>query len=72
MRLANQRNKIKDDKEKIDRIAQQELLAYQVARESLGEDAAYSLEMDNPLPAARMKQMPIAVNRSKSLKLGPR
>merc|ERR1712168_783190 len=24
------------------------------ARESLGEDAAYSLQMDNPLPAARM------------------
>ena len=48
----------------MDSLAEQELLAYQVARESLGEEAAYSLEMDNPLPAARMKQMPTPVNRS--------
>ena len=64
MRLANQRQKIEDEKEQMDRLAEQELLAYQVARESLGEEAAYSLEMDNPLPAARMKQMPTPVNRS--------
>jgi len=54
MRLANQRQKMEEEQEKLDRQAEEELMAYQVARESLGEDAAYSLQMDNPLPAARM------------------
>lgn len=54
MRLASQRQKMEDEQEKLDRKAEEELMAYQVARESLGEDAAYSLQMDNPLPAARM------------------
>lgn len=54
MRLANQRQKLEDEQEKMDRLAEEELMAYEVARESLGEDAAYSLQMDNPLPAARM------------------
>jgi len=54
MRLASQRQKMEEEQEKIDRLAEEELMAYEVARESLGEDAAYSLQMDNPLPAARM------------------
>ena len=54
MRLASQRQKMEDEQEKLDRLAEEELMAYEVARESLGEDAAYSLQMDNPLPAARM------------------
>jgi len=54
MRLASQRQKMEEEQEKIDRMAEEELMAYEVARESLGEDAAYSLQMDNPLPAARM------------------
>lgn len=57
MRLANQRQKMEEEQEKLDRQAEEELMAYQVARESLGEDAAYSLQMDNPLPAARMVQI---------------
>ena len=65
MRLASQREKLEDEKENMDRLAEQELMAYQVARESLGEEAAYSIEMDNPLPAARMKQIPVAATRSK-------
>jgi len=56
-RLASQRQKIDDEQETIDHIAEEELMAYEVARESLGEDAAYSLQMDNPLPAARMRQI---------------
>jgi len=58
MRLASQRQKMEEEQEKLDRQAEEELMAYQVARESLGEDAAYSLQMDNPLPAARMVQIP--------------
>ena len=65
MRLASQRQKIEEDKEEMDKLAEQELLAYQVARESIGEEAAYSLQMDNPLPAARMKPMVLEKNRSK-------
>jgi len=57
MRLATQRQKMEEEQEKLDRQAEEELMAYQVARESLGEDAAYSLQMDNPLPAARMVQL---------------
>jgi len=57
MRLASQRQKMEEEQEKLDRQAEEELMAYQVARESLGEDAAYSLQMDNPLPAARMVQI---------------
>lgn len=58
MRLASQRQKLGEDQDQdMDQFAAQELLAYQVARESLGEDAAYSLQMDNPLPAARMKPL---------------
>jgi hypothetical protein len=57
MRLATQRQKMEEEQEKLDRQAEEELMAYQVARESLGEDAAYSLQMDNPLPAARMVQI---------------
>jgi len=60
MRLASQRQKMEEEQEKLDRQAEEELMAYQVARESLGEDAAYSLQMDNPLPAARMVQIPTA------------
>ena len=44
MRLASQRQKIEEDKEEMDKLAEQELLAYQVARESIGEEAAYSLQ----------------------------
>ena len=58
MRLANQRTKIEEKQQEIDKQAQQELLAYEVARERLGSDAAYSLQMDNPLPAARMRLIP--------------
>jgi len=54
MRLASQRQKIEDEKTILDRRAEEELMGYEVARESLGEDAAYQLQMDNPLPAARM------------------
>jgi len=57
MRLASQRQKVEEEQERLDRQAEEELMAYQVARESLGEDAAYSLQMDNPLPAARMVHM---------------
>lgn len=66
MRLANQRQKIEEERDEMDKLAEHELLAYQVARESLGEDAAYSLHMDNPLPAARMKPISVASNRSKN------
>ena len=55
MRLASQRQKIEDEQEVIDTLTEEELMAYEVARESLGEGAAYNLEMDNPLPAARMQ-----------------
>merc|ERR1719378_318612 len=43
LRLASQRQKIEEEKEEMDKLAEQELLAYQVARESIGEEAAYSL-----------------------------
>ncbi|XP_065641008.1 general transcriptional corepressor trfA isoform X1 [Hydra vulgaris] len=58
MRLASQRNKIEEKQKELDKQAQEELLAYEVARERLGSDTAYSLQMDNPLPAARMKLNP--------------
>lgn len=58
MRLASQRQRIEDEQEALDKLAEQELMAYEVAREQLGEDAAYQLQMDNPLPAARMKRIP--------------
>ena len=65
MRLASQRQKVDSEQEEMDSLAEEELLAYQVARESLGEDAAYNLQMDNPLPAARMK--PSVSMKSKTL-----
>ncbi|XP_065673135.1 uncharacterized protein LOC100213422 isoform X3 [Hydra vulgaris] len=58
MRLASQRNKIEEKQKELDKQVQEELLAYEVARERLGSDTAYSLQMDNPLPAARMKLNP--------------
>lgn len=64
LRLAEQRQKVEDQREQMDRLAEEEILAYQVARESLGEDAAYSLQMDNPLPAARMKPVSACTNKS--------
>lgn len=67
LRLANQRQKIEEDKEEKDKLVEQEILAYQVARESLGEEAAYSLQMDNPLPAARMKPVSVASNITASV-----
>ena len=57
MRLASQRQRIENEQEALDKLAEQELMAYEVAREQLGEDAAYQLQMDNPLPAARMKRI---------------
>lgn len=67
LRLANQRQKLEEEKEEMDKLAEQELLAYQVARESIGEEAAYSLQMDNPLPAARMKPVAYPTNRTASV-----
>ena len=65
MRLATQRQKLDEEREQMDILAQQELLAYQVARETLGEDAAYSLQMDNPLPAARMQPLKSTSSKGK-------
>jgi len=58
MRLASQRQKMEEEQAEIDRRAEEELMAYEVARESMGDDVAYSLQMDAPLPSARMKQIP--------------
>ena len=54
-RMASQSQKIEDEQEALDKLAKQELMAYEIATEQLREDAAYQLQMDNPLPAARMK-----------------
>ena len=68
MRLASQRQKIEDEQEALDKLAEQELMAYEVAREQLGEDAAYQLQMDHPLPAARMKIIPSSTSTRGRLK----
>ena len=68
MRLASQRQRIEDEQETLDKLAEQELMAYEVAREQLGEDAAYQLQMDNPLPAARMKRIPSSTSTRGKLK----
>lgn len=65
MRLANQRQKIEEEQEALDKLTEQELMAYEVARETLGEDVAYNLQMDNPLPAARMRPV---LNSSSTVK----
>lgn len=67
MRLANQRQKIEEEQEALDKLTEQELMAYEVARETLGEDVAYNLQMDNPLPAARMRPV---LNSSSTVKEG--
>ena len=68
MRLASQRQRIENEQEVLDKLAEQELMAYEVAREQLGEDAAYQLQMDNPLPAARMKRIPSSTSTRGKLK----
>ena len=42
-RLASQRQKIEDEQEALDKLAKQELMAYEIAREQLREDVAYQL-----------------------------
>ena len=52
-RLAEQRQTIEQQQEQLDRRAEEELMAYEIARESMGGEAAYSMQKNEPAPSAR-------------------
>jgi len=50
-RLAEQRQQIEEHQKEIDRREEEELMAYEIARESMGGEAAYSLQRNEPAPS---------------------
>lgn len=52
-RLADQRLQIEEQQQQLDRRTEEELMAYEIARESMGGEAAYSMQKNEPVPSAR-------------------
>jgi len=54
-RLAEQRQQIEEQQQQLDRRAEEELMAYEIARESMGGEAAHSMQRNEPAPSARQR-----------------
>jgi len=54
-KLAVQKNKLEDDEKALDRQTEEELLAYEIARDSLGIETLQSIQKNSPLPGGRQK-----------------
>lgn len=52
-RLAEQRQQIEEQQQVIDRRTEEELMAYEIARESMGGEAVHSMQRNEPAPSAR-------------------
>lgn len=54
-KLASQKSKIDGEEKDLDRQTEEELMAYEIARDNLGVETLVSMQRDTPLPGGRQK-----------------